>query len=55
MVRVFNTCFEELGGRPDTKGGLYPVKMLPATWNSTWSAPTRCSPCQIEFPATISV
>ena len=31
MVRVFNTCVEELDGRPDTKGGKYRVEMLPTT------------------------
>jgi pyruvate-formate lyase len=30
-VRIFNTCFEELDGRPDTKGGHYRVEMLPTT------------------------
>jgi formate C-acetyltransferase len=30
-VRVFNTCFEALDGRPDTKGGRYRVEMLPTT------------------------
>jgi formate C-acetyltransferase len=30
-VRVFNTCFEELDGRPDAKGGRYRVEMLPTT------------------------
>jgi trans-4-hydroxy-L-proline dehydratase len=30
-VRVFNTCFEFLDGRPDTKGGRYRVEMLPTT------------------------
>jgi trans-4-hydroxy-L-proline dehydratase len=31
MVRVFDTCVEELDGRPDTKGGRYRVEMLPTT------------------------
>jgi trans-4-hydroxy-L-proline dehydratase len=31
MVRIFNTCFEELDGRPDTKGGRYRIEMLPTT------------------------
>jgi formate C-acetyltransferase len=30
-VRIFNTCVEELDGRPDTKGGRYRVEMLPTT------------------------
>lgn len=31
MRRIFNTCFEELDGRPDTKGGTYRIEMLPTT------------------------
>jgi formate C-acetyltransferase len=31
MTRIFNTCVEELDGRPDTKGGRYRVEMLPTT------------------------
>lgn len=31
MTRIFDTCFEELDGRPDTKGGRYRVEMLPTT------------------------
>ncbi len=30
-TRIFNTCVEELDGRPDTKGGRYRVEMLPTT------------------------
>jgi trans-4-hydroxy-L-proline dehydratase len=30
-VRIFDTCFEALDGRPDTKGGHYRVEMLPTT------------------------
>jgi trans-4-hydroxy-L-proline dehydratase len=30
-VRIFDTCFEFLDGRPDTKGGRYRVEMLPTT------------------------
>jgi pyruvate-formate lyase len=30
-VRIFDTCFEELDGRPNTKGGHYRVEMLPTT------------------------
>jgi trans-4-hydroxy-L-proline dehydratase len=30
-VRIFNTCFEALDGRPDTKGGRYRIEMLPTT------------------------
>jgi formate C-acetyltransferase len=31
VVRIFNTCVEELDGKPDTKGGRYRVEMLPTT------------------------
>jgi formate C-acetyltransferase len=31
MRRIFNTCFQELDGRPDTKGGTYRIEMLPTT------------------------
>jgi formate C-acetyltransferase len=30
-VQIFNTCFEELDGRPNTKGGHYRIEMLPTT------------------------
>ncbi|MGA2542150.1 MAG: trans-4-hydroxy-L-proline dehydratase [Verrucomicrobiota bacterium] len=30
-VEIFNTCFEELDGRPNTKGGHYRIEMLPTT------------------------
>jgi formate C-acetyltransferase len=30
-VRIFDTCFEALDGRPDTKGGQYRIEMLPTT------------------------
>jgi formate C-acetyltransferase len=31
MQMVFNACFEELDGKPNTKGGHYRVEMLPTT------------------------
>ena len=31
MQKVFNACFEELDGKPNTKGGHYRVEMLPTT------------------------
>lgn len=31
MRMVFNACFEELDGKPNTKGGFYRVEMLPTT------------------------
>jgi formate C-acetyltransferase len=30
-VEIFNTCFEELDGRPNSKGGHYRIEMLPTT------------------------
>jgi formate C-acetyltransferase len=30
-VDIFNTCFEELDGRPNAKGGRYRIEMLPTT------------------------
>ncbi len=30
-VEIFNTCFAELDGRPNTKGGHYRIEMLPTT------------------------
>ncbi len=31
MVRIFDACFEEVDGRPNSKGGQYRVEMLPTT------------------------
>lgn len=31
MKMIFNACFEELDGKPNTKGGCYRVEMLPTT------------------------
>jgi formate C-acetyltransferase len=31
MVRAFNACFAAIDGRPNTKGGMYRVEMLPTT------------------------
>jgi formate C-acetyltransferase len=44
MVRVFNTCFEELDGRPDTKGGHYRVEMLPTTCHVYFGSVTGATP-----------
>ena len=30
-VAIFNACFEDLDGRPNTKGGKYRIEMLPTT------------------------
>jgi len=44
MVRVFNTCFEMLDGRPDTRGGRYRVEMLPTTCHVYFGAVTGATP-----------
>jgi trans-4-hydroxy-L-proline dehydratase len=44
MVRIFNTCFEELDGRPDTKGGRYRVEMLPTTCHVYFGSVTGALP-----------
>jgi len=44
MVRVFNTCVEELDGRPDTKGGCYRVEMLPTTCHVYFGSVTGALP-----------
>ncbi|HOY60658.1 MAG TPA: pyruvate formate lyase family protein, partial [Verrucomicrobiota bacterium] len=44
MIRVFNTCVEELDGRPDTKGGRYRVEMLPTTCHVYFGSVTGASP-----------
>jgi trans-4-hydroxy-L-proline dehydratase len=43
-VRVFNTCFEELDGKPDTKGGRYRVEMLPTTCHVYFGSVTGALP-----------
>jgi trans-4-hydroxy-L-proline dehydratase len=44
MVRIFNTCVEELDGRPDTKGGRYRVEMLPTTCHVYFGCVTGATP-----------
>ena len=44
MVRVFNACFEELDGRPNTKGGRYRVEMLPTTCHVYFGSVTGAMP-----------
>jgi formate C-acetyltransferase len=44
MVRIFNTCFEELDGRPDTKGGHYRIEMLPTTCHVYFGSVTGATP-----------
>ena len=43
-VRIFDTCFEELDGRPDTKGGRYRIEMLPTTCHVYFGSVTGASP-----------
>ncbi|HEY9170967.1 MAG TPA: trans-4-hydroxy-L-proline dehydratase [Verrucomicrobiae bacterium] len=43
-VRIFNTCVEELDGRPDTKGGRYRVEMLPTTCHVYFGSVTGALP-----------
>ena len=42
--RIFDTCFEELDGRPDTKGGRYRVEMLPTTCHVYFGSVTGATP-----------
>ena len=44
MVRIFDTCVEELDGRPDTKGGRYRVEMLPTTCHVYFGSVTGATP-----------
>jgi trans-4-hydroxy-L-proline dehydratase len=42
--RIFDTCIEELDGRPDTKGGKYRVEMLPTTCHVYFGSVTGATP-----------
>jgi formate C-acetyltransferase len=44
MIRVFNTCVEELDGRPDARGGHYRVEMLPTTCHVYFGSVTGATP-----------
>lgn len=44
MVRIFNTCVEELDGKPDSRGGSYRVEMLPTTCHVYFGSVTGASP-----------
>ncbi len=44
MVRIFNTCFNELDGKPNTKGGHYRVEMLPTTCHVYFGSVTGAMP-----------
>jgi formate C-acetyltransferase len=43
-VRIFNACFEDLDGRPNTKGGHYRVEMLPTTCHVYFGSVTGATP-----------
>jgi pyruvate formate-lyase/glycerol dehydratase family glycyl radical enzyme len=45
MVRVFNTCFEALDGRPESnRGGRYRIEMLPTTCHVYFGSITGATP-----------
>jgi pyruvate formate-lyase/glycerol dehydratase family glycyl radical enzyme len=44
MVRLFNTCVNEIDGRPNTKGGHYRVEMLPTTCHIYFGSITGATP-----------
>jgi formate C-acetyltransferase len=44
MVRAFTACFEELDGRPNSKGGCYRVEMLPTTCHVYFGSVTGAMP-----------
>jgi formate C-acetyltransferase len=44
MVGAFNTIFEEVDGRPNTKGGRYRVEMLPTTSHIYFGSVTGAMP-----------
>jgi trans-4-hydroxy-L-proline dehydratase len=44
MLRVFDACFQEIDGRPNTKGGRYCVEMLPTTCHVYFGSVTGAMP-----------
>lgn len=44
MVRAFNQVFQEVDGRPNTKGGCYQVEMLPTTCHVYFGKVTAATP-----------
>jgi formate C-acetyltransferase len=44
MRRVFEACFQEIDGRPNTKGGRYCVEMLPTTCHVYFGSVTGAMP-----------
>lgn len=44
MLQVFNACFDEVDGKPNTKGGHYRVEMLPTTCHIYFGSVTGAMP-----------
>ncbi len=44
MRRIFQSCFEEIDGRPNTKGGHYRMEMLPTTCHIYFGSVTGTMP-----------
>jgi len=44
MVKIFNACFEEIDGRPNTKGGQHRMEMLPTTCHIYFGSITGAMP-----------
>lgn len=44
MTRIFDACFDEVDGRPNTKGGQYRVEMLPTTCHVYFGSVTGAMP-----------
>lgn len=44
MIDVFNSCFEMVDGRPDTRGGQYRIEMLPTTCHIYFGQVTGAMP-----------
>jgi formate C-acetyltransferase len=44
MRQAFNACFQEIDGRPNTKGGHYRVEMLPTTCHIYFGLVTGAMP-----------
>ena len=44
MAQIFNACFEEIDGRPNTKGGQYRMEMLPTTCHIYFGSVTGAMP-----------
>jgi len=44
MTQAFTACFEELDGRPNSKGGCYRVEMLPTTCHVYFGSVTGAMP-----------